>query len=118
MNRIIVMLNVFFLIGITLLCSTSLRGAESKRFLADKHKSLNITCDQCHKETPPKEKVSTEVCIGCHGGYDKLFELTKKFTANPHEHHDGDLPCEACHHAHKASEDQCASCHNFFFKVP
>jgi hypothetical protein len=120
MNRIIVTLKVFllFLIGITLLCSTSLRGAESKPFLADKHQSLGIACDQCHKENPPKEKVPTEVCMGCHGGYDQLPELTKKVIPNPHESHNGNLPCEACHHAHKASENQCLSCHDFNFKVP
>jgi hypothetical protein len=109
---------LFLLVGITLLSSTSARGAESKPFLADKHQRLSIACDQCHKETPPKEKVPTEACIGCHGGYDKLPGLTKKINPNPHDPHDGDLPCESCHHAHKASEDYCLNCHNFGFKVP
>ncbi len=105
-------------LGVTLLCAASLTGAESQTFLADRHQSRGIACDQCHKETPPKEKAPTEACIGCHGGYDKLPELTKKLTPNPHDFHDGDLPCESCHHAHKASEDYCVNCHNFGFKVP
>ena len=106
------------LIGIALFWSVPLRGAEPKPFLADRHKIRGLTCDQCHMEDPPKEKVPAEKCLDCHGGYDKVAELTQKVSPNPHESHNGNLPCESCHHAHKASENYCSACHHFDFQVP
>jgi hypothetical protein len=60
-----------------------------------------------------------EQCFSCHGNYDKLADKTDgKGSHNPHASHNGDLPCESCHHVHKASENFCAGCHQFEFKVP
>lgn len=107
------------LIAATLVFTVPLRGAETKQFLADRHKERGLTCEQCHKENPPKQAAKTEACLECHGPYDKLAELIqKKVSPNPHESHNGNLPCENCHHAHKASENFCATCHDFDFKVP
>jgi hypothetical protein len=92
--------------------------AVDDQFMAGKHTTKGIACNSCHKETPPKNLVPTEVCFECHGNYAKLAAQTKKITPNPHEHHNGELPCEACHHAHKPSENQCRACHNFNFNVP
>lgn len=92
--------------------------AEQKILLGDKHKEIGIQCEGCHKEDPPKNKVPTAVCLGCHGDYKTLAERTQKVDPNPHMSHEGKLPCETCHHSHKPSEDHCASCHNFGFKVP
>ena len=93
-------------------------GAAQAPLLEEKHKNAGITCDACHPETPPGKAVSMEVCLGCHGDYAKLAEQTGKAEPNPHESHEGPVPCEKCHHNHKASENYCASCHNFGFKVP
>lgn len=93
--------------------------AANSQFLADKHASKGITCDGCHKENPPKVLVPTEPCLQCHGGnYEKLAETTKKLDPNPHASHRGDLSCESCHHAHKASVNYCGACHDFNFNVP
>jgi len=92
--------------------------AEQKILLGDQHKEVGIQCEGCHKENPPKNKVPVAVCLGCHGDYKALAEKTQKVDPNPHMSHEGKLPCETCHHSHKPSEDHCASCHNFGFKVP
>ncbi len=92
--------------------------AAQQLLLADRHKDAGITCEGCHKENPPEKKSPMEVCIGCHGNYDKLAELTQKSLSNPHDSHLGEVDCGNCHHTHKPSEDFCSSCHNFGLKVP
>lgn len=83
--------------------------------LGDRHVAKGVDCGACHRESPPK-LVASDVCFSCHdGNYDKLASRTKKIVPNPHEHHNGDLPCEACHHAHKKPEIQCDACHAFNF---
>ncbi|WP_423837815.1 cytochrome c3 family protein, partial [Sutterella wadsworthensis] len=39
---------------------------------------------------------------------------------NPHTspHYNADLDCVNCHVGHEPSENYCAQCHNFDFKVP
>ena len=86
--------------------------------LADKHKNTGITCEGCHKENPPKENVSTLMCMNCHGDYAKLAQQTQKAEQNPHKSHVGELDCDKCHHSHKLSTDYCDKCHIFNFKVP
>lgn len=88
-------------------------------FLADKHKDAGLNCESCHKENPPSQLVPMSVCLGCHGGdYAKLAEQTKKMAQNPHASHLGNANCEYCHHAHRPSENYCAKCHSFGFKLP
>ncbi len=92
--------------------------AQAKMLLGDKHKEIGIHCEGCHKESPPQNKVPKAVCQGCHGDYKMLGEKTEKVDPNPHRSHEGGLDCSVCHHSHKPSEDHCADCHNFGFKVP
>jgi hypothetical protein len=97
----------------------ALASAEEKQqFLSDKHQSKGLNCNSCHRESPPKVNVPTDTCLKCHGDYAKLAEKTIKLERNPHGSHEGDLPCESCHHAHKQSENHCAKCHPFDMKVP
>jgi fumarate reductase flavoprotein subunit len=93
-------------------------SADGAKLLVERHKAAGIECSSCHKETPPKEAVTTAVCTGCHGDYDTLARRTEKVEPNPHESHEGKIDCGACHHSHKASENYCARCHAFGFKVP
>jgi fumarate reductase flavoprotein subunit len=87
--------------------------------LLQKHLGLGVTCNQCHKEAPPSEMVRTPQCLTCHVSFDALAErLEGKGQANPHGSHNGDVPCDRCHHVHRASENFCSSCHQFEFKVP
>jgi fumarate reductase flavoprotein subunit len=93
--------------------------AAEPSFLADKHKNAGLNCESCHKENPPSQLVPMSVCLGCHGGdYAKLAEQTKKMAQNPHASHLGNANCEYCHHAHRPSENYCAKCHSFGFKLP
>ena len=87
-------------------------------FLGDKHKKAGIVCQDCHKDGSLEGNVTTANCIKCHSGYSYLIEQTKKIIPNPHDSHIVNLECVACHHIHKPSEDYCAECHNFGFKVP
>lgn len=93
-------------------------GADEKKFLADRHQAKGMTCASCHKEAPPQAAVPTAVCQGCHGSYAKIAQRTINVEPNPHASHMGELSCESCHHAHKASESLCATCHQFNHKMP
>jgi hypothetical protein len=87
-------------------------------FLADKHKIAGVSCEDCHKENPPKEQVPTPVCNRCHGNQEKIAEMSRNIVPNPHDSHLGNLKCELCHHAHRPSENYCSTCHEFDYKVP
>ena len=117
------------LVGISLLltggflpASLSHHGADSwaaaDGFLGDRHGKAGMNCDSCHKADQSKTKVPMEVCLGCHGSYEKIAQQTEKSHRNPHESHNGEVACDHCHHGHKPSQDYCAQCHNFGFKVP
>jgi hypothetical protein len=103
-------------IGLCLLTGNA--SAADAKFLGDKHKAAGISCDSCHKETPPKQEVPTAVCLGCHGTYEALAKKSEKVEPNPHDSHEGKLDCGVCHHSHKASELSCSRCHPFGLKVP
>ncbi len=88
-------------------------------WLIDRHVAAGLTCAACHA-TMPARPVATTTCLGCHGGsYDRLAAMTAADDPNPHQSHQGAVPCAACHHVHVASENFCAQCHReFAFKVP
>jgi fumarate reductase flavoprotein subunit len=93
--------------------------AQQKKFLADRHKDRGMECSACHKESPPQKAMSSDVCKGCHDPEKLAIKSADKLgRQNPHDNHLGDIPCESCHHAHKPSEDACAKCHQFGFRVP
>jgi hypothetical protein len=82
------------------------------------HVGAGLNCASCHKETPPATPVGTATCLSCHGSYEALAKKTISVTPNPHDSHQGQLPCESCHHIHKPSVDFCSQCHQWGFKVP
>jgi RecJ-like exonuclease len=87
-------------------------------FLIDKHVASHVACGQCHTvgmATPP----TTATCLTCHGGnYQALAASTANDTPNPHESHQGEIPCAQCHHVHKASVTLCNQCHTFDMSTP
>lgn len=93
-------------------------------FLAGRHGAKGVKCEMCHvTATGGKLKMvdegKHEVCVQCHGFYDKVVQLTEtKDEQNPHAQHDGNLPCTECHKGHKKGVNYCAQCHNFEFTVP
>ncbi|MGO8833639.1 MAG: cytochrome c3 family protein [Roseiarcus sp.] len=88
-------------------------------FLIDKHIAAGLACDSCHATTP-FQAASTTTCLSCHGvTFDKLAAMTASDSPNPHQSHQGDVPCASCHHVHVASENFCSQCHSEFdLKVP
>ncbi len=94
------------------------RGA-GQGFLIDRHMAVGLTYTACHTTTP-NQPVSTGICLSCHSGtYDKLAAMTAADDPNPHQSHQGAVPCATCHHVHTASENFCSQCHaEFDFKVP
>ncbi len=92
--------------------------AQTKPFLADRHGIKGVNCQSCHKESPPKNAVTSVVCLGCHGDAERLALKTAGVRPNPHDTHLGEMACEECHRAHKPSVDACAKCHHFGLKVP
>ena len=109
---------LFLVFWINLFWLLPFSGVAQAPLLEEKHKKAGLTCDACHKENLPANRVSTEACLRCHGDYSKLAEQTGKAKPNPHDSHEGPIACEKCHHNHKPSENYCASCHNFGFRVP
>jgi len=91
-----------------------------KGFLIDKHVAASVGCASCHAESPPRAAPPMATCLGCHGGsYEKLAEkAAADGEHNPHNSHQGQLPCATCHHVHKASQSFCNTCHNFDMTVP
>jgi fumarate reductase flavoprotein subunit len=87
-------------------------------FLIDKHATANVNCAACHRDAPPPSAPAMPACLSCHGSYSQIAAKTAAKQPNPHASHLGELPCEGCHHVHKASESLCDSCHAFGMKPP
>lgn len=112
-----------FALGLLLLVTpaapTCAAEPEQAGALLQKHVDKGLNCTGCHQENPPAKVVATDKCLSCHGPYDKLADKTEgKAAQNPHASHQGDLSCDSCHHAHKASVNYCSQCHQFEFNVP
>jgi len=106
------------LIAMTALGSALAAQPAQQSLLGDRHKALGVACEGCHAQSAPTGPAPANACVGCHGDIDKVAQQTQALQPNPHESHEGDIPCGECHHAHRASEDYCAKCHQFGFKVP
>ncbi|HNY66819.1 MAG TPA: cytochrome c3 family protein [Deltaproteobacteria bacterium] len=83
--------------------------------LGDRHKAAGIECARCHKDKP-SAPVPASICTGCHADMAKSEKIRDNLP-NPHNSHMPYPECSSCHHAHKPSENQCASCHNFSFRM-
>ncbi len=105
---------LFFLFTISS-AAWSQKPADKGALLADRHKAAKIECAQCHKDKPGAPVVAA-VCSGCHPNVAKEEKIRAKLP-NPHKAHMEYPDCSDCHHVHKASENQCAGCHNFEFKM-
>jgi hypothetical protein len=89
------------------------KAPEVTQLLADTHKAAGKSCKDCHVK-PPKEGVSSDICLACHGDYKK--PAASKI--DPHNAHMTYASCGECHHSHKPSKAQCLSCHDFDLKTP
>jgi len=89
----------------------------------EKHQKAGLTCQSCHRETPPQAVVAGAHCMTCHGNLARLIEKSNRAVPNPHASphiSPGEQPrCEECHHIHKPSEVSCLNCHQEFkYKMP
>lgn len=86
------------------------------------HMLAGVTCADCHGEdiaTPAP--MTTNQCLACHGPLEALGALTADVQpTNPHltPHGPAFAECSLCHQVHQPSENFCADCHDFEFKVP
>ena len=87
---------------------------ETPSLLADTHKAAGVECNDCHREKPPANDVPDSVCLGCHENYK---EVAASYI-DPHNAHIEYSSCSDCHHSHRASENQCLSCHSFNIRTP
>jgi hypothetical protein len=76
------------------------RAAGDKEYLAIRHMARGNTCEDCHKENPPKTKTSHLACMSCHGDAKKMAERTKASNPNPHAYAP-EMVCTKCHYGHK-----------------
>ncbi|MBN1833221.1 MAG: cytochrome c3 family protein [Deltaproteobacteria bacterium] len=94
-------------------------AVEKPLFMGEKHNAANVECGGCHQEDPPAKGVATDVCIGCHEEYSPSNRSEATDLMDPHNSHMTYPDCDACHNAHKASREQCASCHgDLGFNIP
>ena len=108
-------IGVLFLLFTISSAAWSQKPADKGVLLGDRHKAVKIECAQCHKDKPAAP-VAAAVCSGCHPNVAKEEKIRKNLP-NPHKAHMEYPDCSDCHHVHKASENQCAGCHNFEFKM-
>lgn len=96
--------------GAVLLTANLGVAIDQKTPLADKHKALGLSCEDCHG-SGLKKAVPMEKCLGCHESYAKVAERTKELLPNPHDNHLIDLECSKCHLGHKPQANYCQTCH-------
>lgn len=85
------------------------------------HQLAGVGCADCHGKTGKPTLVETAQCLSCHGSGDKVAALTARIKPqNPHQsvHYGTELDCNLCHHQHAKSENYCAECHRYDYKVP
>jgi len=95
--------------------------------LSHTHMLAGKGCSDCHGKGKPAP-IAIDKCTSCHDPQ-KIAARSATLVGgatggkahhNPHQspHYGVELECTNCHIAHGKSEDFCASCHSFGFKVP
>jgi hypothetical protein len=60
----------------------------------------------------PRRKFDDAMCLKCHISYQHVAQLTDFLTRNPHDSHNGEMPCNTCHISHGQQIDFCSQCHD------
>jgi hypothetical protein len=110
MNRVI----YFIVISFTVFLAIVVYAAQDK-VVTGVHS--DFTCVECHEEDVPTGNAPSSVCNACHGDYSEVAGLTEQVEPNPHDSHQGELKCTACHKAHRESVLFCNSCHFYEMTV-
>jgi hypothetical protein len=106
-------------LGVLGMLATGLRAGE-ERPLPVPHAKAKLICHDCHqKEKPTTAAVPDEACMVCHGDYPAMKALTRQAKPNPHDSHEGPIPCTECHRQHKPPVVKCLECHQgkYTFKI-
>ena len=53
-----------------------------------------------------------DMCLQCHISYEHIAQQTDFLLRNPHNNHNGQLACNACHVSHGQQIDFCSTCHD------
>jgi hypothetical protein len=59
-----------------------------------------------------RRKFKETMCTKCHISLEHVATLTDFLPRNPHDSHNGALPCNTCHVSHGQQIDYCAQCHD------
>ena len=87
---------------------------EKRPFTAERHKTNNVACIECHGIEKPTEPASEKACLACHKSLEAVAERTQNRKPNPHKNHlteGSDVECTQCHLGHKADVLLCHQCH-------
>jgi nitrate/TMAO reductase-like tetraheme cytochrome c subunit len=99
------------------------------------HEQAGVQCKQCHdygvvaeitsgikyvtgnytvdaKGELAKRKFDEKMCTKCHISEAHVATLTDFLPRNPHDSHNGELPCNTCHVSHGTQIDFCSECHD------
>jgi len=85
------------------------------------HALAGFGCADCHGTALPMQEPEMETCTNCHGSLEDLVTATTGAKpTNPHGSPHGSpyAVCSLCHMQHEASENFCATCHDFDFVLP
>lgn len=88
--------------------------------LSHLHGLNGVTCKGCHADVKRPKEVAAATCMQCHPPEALKASTGEVKPTNPHgsPHFGAASECNVCHHSHAKSENYCAQCHNFEFKVP
>lgn len=88
--------------------------------LSHVHQLANVTCKACHANVKKPQPVNADKCLTCHTGDAIVTATANVKPRNPHDspHYGKESDCNLCHHQHEKSENYCATCHQFEFKLP
>ena len=84
------------------------------------HLLSGLTCKSCHNDPAKAEAPDVSTCTKCHDPEKVSAATANVKPRNPHNspHYGTGADCNLCHHQHEKSENFCATCHQFKFKVP
>jgi len=105
------------LLSLSLLLLLLSSPAFAARTMKPHHKNNDLSCSDCHTTTP-EEAVPMEQCLSCHSLPSPKTDFHGAPDKHDSPHYGVELECENCHHEHENSENFCAGCHDFDFKVP
>ncbi len=57
-------------------------------------------------------KFDDTMCLKCHISYQHVAQMTDFLPRNPHDSHNGEMPCNTCHVSHGQQIDYCSGCHD------